>query len=584
MGLHNVIVTTPAIGAAVAGEELFGEGQPVVISYDLIDASNLGQPINQFGPRQIGLRQHNNPFYLPISVPIGATAGVALEISTAKGAFLGVIRTDVRQSMLIDLQFSIDAKGCADGVMNLNSLPSFPIPPYSQVTIRVKGDPNPWYKGQIDYYDLRSLKSSAGSGKYSFKLFGLRRVLDKKNAEQVYSAPKDVGLVVDDLAKNWIAPYTFIKYDSSKINTSTGVVTSTDLDFSKAPISKILDTLAKMASCDWGVDGAGALFFQSKITTVQKVYMVGYKIQSFEPKLNVPDAVNSWLIKRQMGMGEGGGGWAVAYLANALPEQAKWGIIDGELQVPGTMGDPEYAILGEAVLAETKTPKYSADVKKIPITSSGDYVPRGVNRFILPPGRYPVVISDMEDAAEFTKFGSGDLAVSTDSTNMISGAAAIKLAYTSAQNDYATMDLSYKGDPKKLLLWVKGSNVGVTATIGIGSSAWDDHKKAVEIKVANVAFPFLWDLEADGLSLTQINKFGIRIEDTGAGTIYIDELSVEQTGHLWYDLDFARAQYKFTPKESTIDAEFGPIPPKTEHFVAAALSAAEELKFVSEVR
>jgi hypothetical protein len=244
-----------------------------------------------------------------------------ISIMSVSGSVVGRMRSDVQKTIIQSVEFTIGPNGCADFIIKLNSLPDFPILPFSIAQIKIGDTDYNWYTGTISYKDDEGVDQDV----YELRGVGLKNYLSGLNAFTTYPAGTDIGSVVADIAETWIVPYCPVKYNSSKIKQTTGVILATDIELSKHFIDKVLTTLADMAACDWGVDGDMELYFQSKVTSVQRTFFVGYNVNTFKPKLNLTEVKNAIIVQRQDGLGSGGVGWAVAGLYNDASSAKKYG-------------------------------------------------------------------------------------------------------------------------------------------------------------------------------------------------------------------------------------------------------------------
>ena len=504
-----------------------------------------------------------------------------ISIYSVAGALVGRMRSDVQKTIIQSVDFTIDDNGCADFTIKLNALPGFPILPFSIAQIKIGDTEYNWYAGTISYKDDEGVDQDV----YEFSGVGMRNYLSNINAFTTYSAGMDVGSVVSDLCQTWIEPYCPIKHNASKIITVTGVILATDIELSKHPIDKVLTTLADMAGYDWGVDGDMELYFQPRETTTQRTFFVGYNVNTFKPKLNLAEVKNSIIVQRQEGLGSGGVGWAVAGIYNDESSIKKYGKKELTYQVPGYFGDDECDMIGESLLEEKKEPAFSASITGFLVYGGDEYLSRGIYRIIMPYDRYDYIYSDVDDIDEWTKSGSGDLAISIDDTYFVHGDGSLKLVYSNAQNDIAIYEEEFgAGKIEKIRFYIRASKAGAFLTAGIGFGAWNQHTIDVDVMAADRFFLFEWDISS--LDLDVIDTFGIQISEgaTDETSVWIDKLELVVKGHKYYTMKLNKAKYKFSPTDQSASIELGVLPPKMENYLAGLFATANEMKFTQEIR
>lgn len=89
---------------------------------------------------------------------------------TRTGILLGYIFTGIKETILININFTIDLRGCASGYIELSELPIFEIPTYSEVIIQHKGINI--YNGYV-YKPMK--QGSTKNQTFKIEFFGLRK-------------------------------------------------------------------------------------------------------------------------------------------------------------------------------------------------------------------------------------------------------------------------------------------------------------------------------------------------------------------------------------------------------------------------
>ena len=96
---------------------------------------------------------------------------------------------------------------------------------------------------------------------FEYRGFGLRRYIDDLRADTDFAALLDIGGVAQTLFRDYVvgvdetAPFSPVRYNASKIDSTSGVVLANQIELGKFSLRQVLDTLAQMASARWGVDG-----------------------------------------------------------------------------------------------------------------------------------------------------------------------------------------------------------------------------------------------------------------------------------------------------------------------------------------
>lgn len=560
-------------GNTFGGAESYSITYPNVI-WPLRPKKRATYGFGAFGSRVFGRPENWSPIE---PSPTSSRVNVDITISTVSGAIVGKIRSDVRDSLIKSLEFTVDRAGSGDFVLELNSAPAFPILPFSTIQVSIGNTEFGWYKAVVDYPEHPGTPKEV----LTFRGMGMRKALERITNEGTYASGQDVGEIVATIGEDQIAVETGIGYNATKVNTSTGVIIATDNDISSNKVSKVLETYATMASCYAGVDGDGELFFEVKpdVDELQGVLVAGYHFDEIDIKPNIDSVFNSIIVQRK---NEAGAGWAVIGVYNDETSIRKYGLREKRFQVPGSFGDDTGDFIGAALLEEFSELKYSAEVKGIPLRDGEDYLYRGNYLLINPPGEYTAIFDECDATTNWSKTGSGDLAISVVDDPLVDGAGAIKLDFTSANGDVAEVDSDFYGTALALRIWLRSSTdlTGRVATVGYGLTSWDENTRAVNFGVSGTYFQLDWDLSAD--NVTRIGEVGIRIDTDSAGSIFVDKIEIYAKGNEHYTLELNEWTARINPNDGAmIDAKFGPLPPRSYDFVAQAIAAAEENQFTA---
>ncbi len=508
---------------------------------------------------------------------------VTVSIISQAGALVGKIRTDVQRTVVHSLSFT-DLEGSSQELsLKLTSLPDFPILPFSIISVSIADSDFPWYAGEIIY------PSSQGTPQrrqlYEYKARGLVRYLDQWKAEGIYTQGQDIGAIVDNIAQNHLQNRGAIKYNASKINTSTSILNINDIDIGKHPLKKILSTFADMTDHAWGVDASRDFFFLPKENRTLKTYFVGYQIQDFNTIENSSDVRNVITVQRDQGKGSGGAGWVVAGIFNNVTSVKKYGRKELNYQVPGFFSDEDCRIIGNGLLAKLSEPQLGAKTKTIKINSKDDFLWRGVYRFVLPYSTYTLSYSEVDSVNDWQSQISGDLVISKDNENFIYADGSIKLSFQNAQNDRIYLEKIFnQGKINKIQFYLQSNLIGSYLSCGFGLADIAEHTFVIDIATRNQFIPIEIDLST--LNIREIRKFGFTVNQNTESqvSLQIDKIDFNVSGHKTYTLQYKKAVYTFDTRRQIASVEFGVVQKHLENYVEGLLSTASELRYTSEVR
>lgn len=578
---YNPTDQSAQFGSAVFGEAVANEPTELVGSY--FGASVNGRYTTTMGHGVFRSRGDLRPKFYYVK-PKSSSQGVNfanIAIVSSTGALVGRLRTDVQKTIISNVEFTIVKGDCRDFVIELNDLPAFPLAPFSIVKINVGNSGFNWYMGKITNQENAGSKDGA---KYRFTGSGLSETdLDSLVFDDSldFDSAQDVGEIVDAIVQTQIAPFSFINYNPSKIDRTTGVFTANVIEPGKTKMSKFLDTMAKMAGCEWGVDGEGDFFFLPIEHALVRTFFVGYDLTNFKPKLNLQNVKNTIFVKRQQGKGSGGAGWAVQTIRSDLTSIAKYGKRELTFQAPGFFQDNDLNVIGDALLNDLKEPKYSATANGFRVTGELDFIKRGQHRFILPFDKYQHTWTEGELASEWTTSGSG-ITLSTNTTNFVFGASSVKGAFSTSSGSRIERVGSYSGKIQKVIIWIRSNTSGAFLTAGIGLSSWNQFSNVINIPQNDVFFAYEWDVSSFGI--TKIDRIGIQSNTNDAFELFVDKIEFVVKGFPSYRMQSTKQTYSFEPGGADVTMEFDRVPSKMEDYINNILAIAEENRFVGEVR
>jgi len=570
----------------IFGEALFGDGTNQMFIEDT-DNSDIGIPRRIASGWGLVVQRVWGRSYVfaARNTPSDQSQTAILEFSTFNGGLIGNLRTDIRYPLIRELKFTLDNYGCSDFSMTLNALPDFPLLPGAIFSLRLSGSVNPVFQGYLEYDPDEGTKKD----QYEFQGYGFRKQLKDwvkmpDDSSSVYPFGMTAGEIVDDIMQSIVVGNTNIRYNSEKIDTTAGTPIANELDFSKANVYDVFDSLALLAGCQWYIDGTGDLTFEPRSATIRKTWIIGYGMSKFDVKRNLSTVRNSIIVQRTTGRGSGAAGYAVAGVYNDNTSIAKYGFRELEYKIPGFFADAEADLIGAEILEENKDPKYSAQMTDIIIRNNNDVLPIGRHRMIMPVEVYPLLLTEDEDASLWTKTGSGDLALSNSSTEVIQGATSLLLSFTSAVNDIITLPVSANGDVQSFDIWFKTNVTGTVLRFGFGLTSWTENQTDVTLPGADRWYRWRWDVTSQ--LQRQIGQIGFQILLGGAGakTVYIDSISANLRGQRHYQMEFKRATYTFSDGRQTANAEFGTLPPQNSDYISALIQQSNELAVGSQRR
>lgn len=549
------------------------------------DLQNRGTVRSQWGFGHFGHRRWNesSPYRVRIIRPGQGVSVPIISIQSSAGGLLGTIRSDVPNTPIRSVEFTIRNGDCRDFKITMNKVPSFPVVAFSFVTINVGNSSRNWYFGKI----LKTPENGDGSEEeFIISGTGLSADLDTISGEGFeFDSLSDVGAAVDEIVGTRVATELKIRYNPLKINTTTGIPFAGDVDLGTAKLSKVFETFATQTNHDFGVDTDGDFFFLPKNTNVTKVYVAGHSIHELEVKSDPSWVRNKIIGKRNKPKGSGGVGWVIGAESNDVKSQRKYGKVELPMQFPGMCSDEDLQLLCDNILEQRKEPRTSVKAKTYFVRDQLDYVERGSSRFILPYKTYDVEYQSCDDpVTDFTKFGSGDLTISEDGINFMDGSNSLLLEWTSANGDRAQVLNAQKGTFEKLRFYMRGSTAGIIARVGIGNGVWDDFVKdiAVPAEATDAFVPFTWDLR--GLGIKKIDRLAIQIITGTEGTLNIDRIHFDIKGFRHIVAENTQQKYMLGSDETSIELENGPIPYRLEGYLAALFAQQEEARFSGENR
>ena len=566
----------PVFGTMLLGDTIFGDGIEVTYSRD-DDNSDLIKPRrSQFGWGHFSERAFSRSYeYKGRIISEDSSQVATITFNNFSGGLVGELRTDIRYPLIEDIKFTIDKQGSSDFSMTLNRLPEFPLIPGSTFYIKIGSDPTSVFAGYLEYDEDQGTKKD----RYVIQGYGFRKQLKDwvrvpEDSGSIYPFGLFAGEIVDDIMQNIVQPNTNIIYDQARIDLTAGTPIANQLDFARSDVQKVFDSLAKLAGCVYGVDGTGTFYFEPRNQATVKTWIIGDGMGAFDVKRNTSTVRNSIVVKRSVGRGSGGNGYEVAGIYNDDTSIAKYGFRELEYKIPGFFGDDEADLIGDEILQQFKDPTFSAQMKKILIRSTSDFLDIGNHRFIMPVEDYLQLLVEDEDATDWTKTGAGDLVLSNDTDLVVQGASSLKLEFTSALGDEIELPVDFKGDVISISMWVYSTVQGQILTFGFGLSNYTENTNTIVLPAANRWYRWSWNVESQ--LQKKISTIGFELLLNSAGSIYIDGISATLRGQRHYIMEFNRSTYTFGTGTQTADAEFGELPPKNSDYISSLIQQTQE--------
>lgn len=503
-----------------------------------------------------------------------ADTGMLLTFYTKTGSVAGRLSAGVQRSIIKNFEWRDDKRGAGDGLLVLSSLPPFPIIPFTQIGLTLGDSTVENYRGYIRIGDEKGTTNDD----FKFTISGLREQLKGIVPNRIIAGPQDIGITAKDIFDTDIQPNSDIVIDLGEFDNTTGVLHQADIQFGKDGSDKVIESLATMANAEAGVNGKGKFFFQVITSDIKKVFFVGYNIQDFKPTKDVEDVKNSIVVRRNQASGSGESGWTVASVENDDSSIAKYGFRELTVKVPGFFDQQDADVIAANVLADRSEPKFTVSTK-FKVIDHNDILQRGLYRFVAPLSIYEVDISECDDLTGWTTQGAGDLALSTETSDILSGAGALKMLWSSANGDRAefTPDSVIKR-ATSIRLYIKSAQAGSYLTIGHGENSWDENTSVLPVNISSRYQIF--EIPVIG----NIGKLAIRIDTPSSGQVLIDRIQAIKSDHRHFDLRLERVKYRANDRGITASATFGPVPPAMENFIKQLIEFERDNRSAGEER
>lgn len=518
-----------------------------------------------------------------VSVP--TTAAGSLQISSASGSVLGLIRTDIQRSIITSIDFNWGENGPGEMNFTLSQLPDIKINEGSQVRFKALNTDYGWFSGTIK--DIP--QPGSPRDEYTYRATGHLEYLGWLMAGTVgdpvvIESGTDPADVMRMLVQNWVIPYSPLLYSPSAIVGSTGRVTTNDIELSSAPLSEIFDLMADSSDCQWWVDGDGVVWFQPINLPLRRTLFEGYAMRMFSPDRNTDSVRNVITISRNEPKGSGGTGWVVAGVYSDATSVAKYGRKYEEYQVPGWISDDDADNLGDELISRLSEPQQTARIDGVLINSE--------NALWLP-GQYRVLgqiknfwdeYDIADDADDWDTGGTGDLALSDDTTFLTDGFSSILAEFQDAEDQTWKLTKTYnKGLIKKIRFQLRASIAGAYLQFGWGETDFTENLQDIDILFSGQFLTIEINLPDNVREIGEIG-FKIKQDMAVATSVWVDGFEVYVRANPTFRMGLYRHGYRFSPETTESWAEFGPPRPRLENYIKALDRQARQFKYTQEVR
>lgn len=279
------------------------------------------------------------------------------------GSKVGIVSSDIQNSVLLNGQFELLNAGCGMFEIELSELPAAlsGITYNYRVDIHFFNDVNPWYSGYI----LEIPKSGTTEQTFKIKGYGFFNQLSDILINESYSSDY-VHVIVKDLMTSNIEDKTDIIYRASKIETTTYEVQSAAWE--RVVSKEVFKQLSEYTlGYEWGVDADREFYFREVSTDIEDEaqLFVGKNLDKFIPEEDISEIKNKLYIYG----GEVSGTPPTNYLITVedTASQSAYGLKEAKLTIPSALDIDDAEQWGNYKLAELKDPIQRASVNGIEI-------------------------------------------------------------------------------------------------------------------------------------------------------------------------------------------------------------------------
>jgi hypothetical protein len=279
------------------------------------------------------------------------------------GAKIGIISSDIKNTVLLNGSFELLTSGCGSFSLELSSLPAAlsSVTYNYRVDIHFYNDQNPWFSGYI----LETSQPGTTEETYKLSGYGFFNQLEDVLINESYSN-EYVHDIVKDVMTTYVENNTDIVYRASKIEDTTYQIKS--VSWERVSAKEVFKQLAEYAlGYEFGVDADREFFFREVSTEIQDEahLFVGKHLNKFVPQVDISGIKNKLYIYG----GEVSGTPPSNYLTYVedTASQSAYGLKEGKLTMPSALDVDDAEQWGNYQLAELKDPVVKATIDGIDI-------------------------------------------------------------------------------------------------------------------------------------------------------------------------------------------------------------------------
>lgn len=369
-----------------------------------------------------------------------------------------------------------------------------------------------------------------------------------------------ISEVFRDVAKEAVKNFPELVYNPTKIETSTGKVTTGFIDIDGIPYDKMIETLEILGGNQFymGVDERGEFFFKKIPSGVLEVLNTGYDMKDPGLTLNYNNIANLVTGERTQQRGSSSNGFSVVGTAQpeseALLSQAKYGVYAKRVSLPGYLSNDAIQAVIDNVLAINKEPRNSAKIGELKF----DRLYKIGNYAVCPlPDNYNVILNECDTLIGWI---SGlHISLSLNYQILMTGNASLEVGLGDLSNgEEIRLTLSEGFDligKQTISFWIYSSKYGEFITLELTDEI---HIHEYEISITTVSQFVLITLDISNINLDVIKELAFKFNNIiEPVVIYIDKINVRKFGAQHVIVPLKKATYNLESHKADIDLEFG---------------------------
>lgn len=366
--------------------------------------------------------------------------------------------------------------------------------------------------------------------------------------------------VFKDVAKVAVRDFPELKYNPTKIEFSTGKLTSGFMDIDGLEYDKLFETLEILSGNQYylGIDQEGEFFFKKIPAGVLEVLNTGYDMVDPGLTLNYNNIANLITGERTKARGTNANGFDVIGTAqpesDALLSQAKYGVYSKRIQLPAYLSDGSIQAVIDNVLAINKEPRNSAKISNLKF----DRFYYIGNYSICPlPDYYNTVVNECETLDGWVSGVNVNLSINTDI--LVTGNGSLEISVSDLSNgEEARLTLTNLFEltgKKTISFWIYSSKYGnfITLELSDGVNYYD-----YPINVTTVNQFFLVTIDISDIELNELTEVTFKFDNLIDATLfYLDKIDIRKFGAIHTTVPLKKATYDLASHNANIDLEFG---------------------------